>query len=273
LIVIEAYDEFIIYIRLTWRSTVDDVILVETDERGCGHREAGGVYLCTGLGLTGTPVWEYLLDPPLELPDAVQRFQGVHLAESMGLGWLVEQLIEEDVIGADEPLLVNMVGGVYYPTVPDWVEEVRAKGMSVRIQSRFDFSGLQGQVWVVQIHWRVVHVWSERQPEHEDWEYRYCGWQDDPVHFGECLYHLWPLAGLAGGTTRRNVGSMTYVPFNVIAAPLRAAAELDLTNAGAVTYRPGVFGVFPVDHLEVVKYVPETCNAADAGISVVVTEE
>lgn len=91
--------------------------------RGCGSRTAGGTYLECGLGGT-TPIEAFLFDPPLfDVPlDWLEPHRNPVLVERDGL-WHA----------------VIWVGAESYPSMWDFIEEVRVAGASRRVPTTFNF--------------------------------------------------------------------------------------------------------------------------------------
>ena len=98
--------------------------------RGCGSRKEGGVYIECGLSPGGSPIENFLFDPPLTIGSGIP-------AE-----WLMPHrapiLFERD--GAWH--VVIWVGSDAYPSIWDYIEEVRVAGSSRRVSTTFDFSKL-----------------------------------------------------------------------------------------------------------------------------------
>lgn len=91
--------------------------------RGCGERVQGGVYAECGLGPNGTPVEEFLIDPPVPVPPALP-------ITAIGV-----QLIERDGVHH----ILDWVGSAHYPNVADFVEEVMHFGMSRRLPNNLEW--------------------------------------------------------------------------------------------------------------------------------------
>lgn len=113
-------------------------------ERGCGTRQAGGVYLVTDLSPHGTPLDSFLFDPPV-IP--IDNDGNVHYPGAVGL-----HLMRDDRY----PLLCHVwdwIGTNYYPTFPDFWEEVHRFGLSRRISVNADFDGLvYGRSQIIGFH-------------------------------------------------------------------------------------------------------------------------
>jgi hypothetical protein len=110
--------------------------------RRCGSRVVGGIYLDLPLSKYGEPIESFICDPArivpaeLEIPD-----RGMVLRT-----------------GPDGSLMLLDHIGDQYPNVLDFIEEVRAQGLSRRIQENFDFSQLNGRVKYCATHKRgYVH--------------------------------------------------------------------------------------------------------------------
>lgn len=237
--------------------------------RGCGKRIKGGLYLCTETSPFGTPVWDFLQDPPR--PYTWGKFQGVKIApDDMMVGW-----------GDDKILLLDMVGMEFYPTVAEFVEETRRMGLSRRIPATFDFSKLAGkQVYLGLIHWRAIPRWKHQPLAALD--FKFCQHRDhemggvDIGHYPECVYHSWVLSprhhDLVLGLVPTAWGD--FDPTNVIAGEDRdVVRELMLGAPEVEGYEPGLFGVFPIHSIDAVGYIPDSTNVQEGRIPVGVTNE
>ena len=86
--------------------------------RGCGRRKAGGIYLSLGTRAGGTPIWEFLLDPPV--PYEGEKFRGLLTApDEVREAW-----------SRDDVLLLDMVSAEDYPSAPSLIEEIRRFGLA-----------------------------------------------------------------------------------------------------------------------------------------------
>jgi hypothetical protein len=133
--------------------------------RGCGTRVAGGIYLVCSLSPNGTPLADFIVDPPIPL-DAQERADlGV---KPIGMTY-VEPVYEiretTDSNGVPngtrrvqirQAMLLDWVGETHYPNVQDFLEEVRSFGMSRHVSSRFDFSRLVPGTMQTLLHPRAV---------------------------------------------------------------------------------------------------------------------
>jgi hypothetical protein len=133
--------------------------------RGCGTRVAGGIYLVCSLSPNGTPLADFIVDPPIPL-DAQERADlGV---KPIGMTY-VEPVYEiretTDSNGVPngtrrvqirQAMLLDWVGETHYPNVQDFLEETRSFGMSRHVSSRFDFSRLVPGTMQTLLHPRAV---------------------------------------------------------------------------------------------------------------------
>jgi len=96
-------------------------MFIDTAPRGCGKRVAGGVYFETPLSPYGQPVENFLVCPPQALAfDAPTQGQlPIWVPDPGGDGHTLH--------------LIDWIGRAFYPNVADFVEEVRAMGLSRRV--------------------------------------------------------------------------------------------------------------------------------------------
>ena len=130
-------------------------------ERGCGERQPGGVYLETGLSPHGRPLEEFLLDPPVPVPDGLDVINKPQL-------WLRTEASGEPVCDAEEHPIYDMlmwVGVEFYPYCPDFIEEVRRYGASRRLNPNLDLSLLSRASRMILVHPRARNLaWQEQTP-------------------------------------------------------------------------------------------------------------
>lgn len=105
--------------------------------RRCGSRIAGGVYVEVPLSATGLPLEDFLCDPARLIPDELE----------LSTRGMILRTAEDG-----SQILYDWIGANNYPNVLDFVEEVRAMGLSRRIQSNFDFSQLNGKTKYCAVH-------------------------------------------------------------------------------------------------------------------------
>ena len=130
-------------------------------ERGCGERQPGGVYLETGLSPYGRPLEEFLLDPPLPVPDGIDLINKPQL-------WQRTFAAGEPVCDAEEHPIYDMlmwVGAEFYPYCPDFIEEVRRYGASRRLNPNLDLSLLSRSSRMILVHPRARNLaWQTQTP-------------------------------------------------------------------------------------------------------------
>jgi len=130
-------------------------------ERGCGDREPGGVYAESGLSPYGRPLEEFLLDPPIAVPDGLDLINKPQL-------WQRTVAAGEPVCDADGcPVydLLIWVGQEHYPYCPDFIEELRRYGASRRLNPNLDLSLLSRTSRMILVHPRARNLaWQTQMP-------------------------------------------------------------------------------------------------------------
>jgi len=126
------------------------------DERGCGDREPGGVYVESGLSPYGRPLEHFLFDPPLPLP------AGVDLVNKPCLWQRVDPETQEPVLDLETgrpvyDLLIH-IGAEHYEYAPDYVEESRRLGASRRLNANLDLSLLTRRSHMLLAHPKAIIV-------------------------------------------------------------------------------------------------------------------
>lgn len=132
--------------------------------RGCGEREPGASYAECGLSPHGRPLEEFLIDPPLPLPD--------------GLDIVNKPMLWQRILPSGEPALdewgqpiydlLIWVGQEHYAYCPDFVEEVRRFGASRRLNPNLDLSLLSRASHMILAHPKVINtLWQSQRPPQE----------------------------------------------------------------------------------------------------------
>lgn len=118
--------------------------------RGCGgSRVAGGVYIMVNTSPFGMPLEYFLVDPPIVIEDPA--LAGI---SSRGMSYTPSM--------PNQPWdVVDWVGGEFYPNVTDILAEIRAYGLSRRVQSTLDFSLLGEKSRIHLMHSRA-HITQGR---------------------------------------------------------------------------------------------------------------
>jgi hypothetical protein len=113
--------------------------------RGCGVRQAGGIYLRVATSPNGRPIEDFLVDPPVI----------IHPSE-IGLTPVGVRGIE-DASGVYH--VFDWVGVEHYPKVLDAIEEGRRYGFSRRAEgSGIDYSRLTSRSSLVLVHSKAAFV-------------------------------------------------------------------------------------------------------------------
>jgi len=215
-------------------------------KRGCGYRQAGGIYAATPLGPRGHMVECFLCDLPRPVEAAVLGLspRGVTLfADQDGTTHIL------DIIGEDS-----------YPFVADFVEETRALGLSRRLPRTTDFSALTPASRLFTVHRRALianpqdyYAAGIAEAMHDCpayTSYLHCSRGGRP-HAASVADDAEPCARLwwhdldgdkesAGQPIARRVGDTVY--------------QAHARPAGVVgQYELAIFGAFPIRQLEIVR--------------------
>lgn len=213
-------------------------------KRGCGSRKKGGIYSTCPLGPGGTPVEEFLKDPPLGLPEGLSDLarQGVMLFDRDGVTHVLD-----------------WVGSNHYPNVADFIEEVKRMGMSRRMPSTTDFArlGPMSQHFLVHERAIVAHPELYRPVRGALDVHAYDCPKSIAVHCCGCLVTGQPpmcagiwwedLDGAADGVVPGDRGVERHISCGSY------RGMLSPIPAGMREYMPGIFAAFPISRLEVVK--------------------
>ncbi len=90
----------------------------DPSSRGCGDREPGGVYIESGLSSRGRPLEEFLVDPPLQIPEGLDLVNKPQTWQRMLPSG--EPVLDEDELPIYDLLI--WVGAEFYPYCPDYLE-------------------------------------------------------------------------------------------------------------------------------------------------------
>lgn len=105
--------------------------------RGCGKRVISGAYWETGLTPYGSPLEDFILDPPVRID-----------AAPLGLSPIGVKLIEKDGVWH----LVDWVGSAHYPNAADILEETKRFGLSRRLPQTLEFDKLTPASRILLVH-------------------------------------------------------------------------------------------------------------------------
>lgn len=114
--------------------------------RGCGgSRVVGSLYLVTKLVKGGTPLYKFIIDPPIPVPHGLDiPFRGVAIRERPDSNGIYD--------------VYDHVGSEHYPNVLDFVAEVAKLGLSRRVSSKIDFEKITPESRIILVHERAVLV-------------------------------------------------------------------------------------------------------------------
>lgn len=210
-------------------------------ERACGSRKRGGIYAECGLSPIGSPLEDFLVDPPAPVDPA-----------ALGLSPIGITMLDDPASGAT--YLLDWVGEQHYPNPADLLEEVRRFGLSRRLSRTLPFARLDERSRILLIHRRAVvedatayaadwrRTCPKGLPEHADLAQApsLCAsvWWED-VQGGE------PVAQEDAGAPDARLVRRTLPSFRYLA---RCAP-----TGSAPRYRPAIFASFPLSRLVVIE--------------------
>lgn len=171
------------------------------EERGCGDREAGGLYVESGAGPWGQPFEFFMIDPPQPLPPGLDL---VNKPRIVPREWLTGKA-EVDASGRPIYDLLIHIGARYYPWAPDYLREARRLGASRRVPSTLDLGLLNRASRMLLAHPRAIPLnWQELVPPDRCQKHlarHDLAWytahqmdhRDDLERCGPCIFKLWDL--------------------------------------------------------------------------------
>jgi len=110
--------------------------------RLCGAgRTAGSVYVESAQPIGGTPIEQYLNDPPIEIAP-----------EQLNLAPMGVSIIEINGVGH----ILDWVGSTHYQMPADFIEEARRMGVSRKISRTTDLSKITAQSTIMLVHSKAV---------------------------------------------------------------------------------------------------------------------
>lgn len=202
-------------------------------QRGCGTRKEGGVYACVSTSPWGKPVEHFVLDPP-------KSWAGEHFRSP---------LFAQRKDGIYD--LIIWIGEKFYPFVPDFLEEVRTKGISRQLSSKAPL----GKLTAMESRMVLVHA-NAIAPEHLTGELPISDWCACPDEAHSCTFNLWSLSGLWGcpGHEVEIKGiegkeEIAQVTCPACSYQVRYPWSLD---GQIINYEPGAFAAFYITHFETV---------------------
>jgi hypothetical protein len=211
--------------------------------RGCGSRERGGVYAEVGFSENGSPLEDFLLDPP-ELLDVAK----------LGISPRGTTLIPHGKLFH----LVDWVGSKFYPNVADYLEEARRFGISRRLAKNLDFSKLTPGSRIILLHSRAYVEPASFKGFADSWNYREQEMEGHPrprcpkcieAHDQEeapalCAGFFWQ--DIEGGAPVEGQPNPRLVEVSMPSFSYHAYARPD---GHVPDYRPAAFASFPISRL------------------------
>lgn len=185
--------------------------------RGCGKRTAGGLYVCCGLSPDGSPLENFIVDPPI--PYTGDRFRAPLVIEREG-----------------KKHLMLWVGNEYYPFCSDFIEEVRKYGASKRVPNNFSIEELEEGSMLLLVHPKAIMQDYSFLPLPE-----FCP-KDIPEHYCTkdvyCLGHSYQVATANVGVGMRKLGDTEYAVYP------HTMSEMNYD------FTPGIFLRLPITHFD-----------------------
>lgn len=227
--------------------------VVPPNGRGCGDRKEGGVYLECGMGPGGSPVEDFLIDPPVVV-DPGQGFplplQGMGLLQTPQGVWH----------------LLDRVGLMHYPYPSDFVEEVRHFGLSRRVQKNLSttvageavngFELLTPESRILLVHDRASLVnWQAFRIPHPEKD-EASGWtcpKRRPEHHPSCAQEC--CAGLWWENHDRPKGNNPSLARGYVRKlpSLEYAARIRPYGVNPLYAGPAIFASFPISRIVVIR--------------------
>ena len=237
--------------------------------RGCGERTPGGIYSACGLSPFGTPLTEFLIDPPIPAKSFVQKSLGVEIIEINSVHHIF------DVIGLR-----------HYRNPFDFISEVAALGMSRKLSPLLDFSLLTEQSRHFLAHPRaIIHNWREYwDPELDDqgkpsWECPKHKDEHSPDFYAEQVTgtELEQCLGVCRSDIDNGMPTDDYRGVRV-EGPMYSFHGLRRPQRVKPDYEVGLFMALPIQRLEVIGGTEDSADRYqrvkdEAGVDVAFCEE
>jgi hypothetical protein len=247
--------------------------------RGCGERQPGGVYAETGRSPYGRDLKEFMLDPPLPLPSELDLIRKPQLwpRKDPGSG---QEVVDPETGKPVFDVLIQ-IGAAYYPEVPDYVEEVRDRGASRRLNPQMAFTRLTRHSRMLLAHpHAIIADWQQLSsprrcqkavPAHDQGRWRRRAHVGplpvdssdsreglvNPERQGPCLFKLWEVLPReeavavferedGGSVCIRQIGSTTY--------------EYCPTGETVTTWQTGFILALPITNIALIQYSDGSVN-------------
>jgi hypothetical protein len=220
-------------------------------ERGCGHREQGGIYAECGLSPYGSPLEDFLIDPPQPLPE------GLDLVNK-------PQLWEDPATGITHLLI--WIGAEHYAYTPDYVEETKRYGASRRINPNLDLSRLTRQSRMILAHPGVINtLWQEQTPPQECLKHiprhdiaSLTVTNNDLQHKASpCFFKLWDLIPQEAATEVLALEGESSICLRTVGSTIY---QYRPTGESAEGLQPGLFAALPISGFALIQYDDGSVN-------------
>ena len=132
-----------------------------TATRGCGDRTAGGLYLELKTSEHGRPLLDFLLDPPVRIGKEWEKDRGITLS-ALGVQMFSETLPSGRVVKH----IVDVIGKEHYPNLADYLEESSRLGISRKLSSRLNLSGITKESTLIMVHDKA---WVGNMYDYPEW--------------------------------------------------------------------------------------------------------
>lgn len=221
--------------------------------RLCGTRVPAGVYATTPSSARGVPVESFLLDPPRYQVEIAGEPAPVPIIEAFGVTPIGVSLWKDR---AGTYHLLDWVGSKSYPNVADWIEEVRAMGVSRRVPITLDFELLSEKSKILMFHSRG-HIENAADYLLDEASEELSGFDNCPkkreahekgAGLGMCVRLYWQ--DVWGGESITNGWADRLVRRELPCNDYEALAPPEDVEP---RYAPAMFAAFPIAGLEVVK--------------------
>ena len=225
--------------------------------RGCGaSRIAGGIYVTVPTSPLGLPMESFLIDPPRRFSREELAVMGV---SAQGMSFMPGK-------PGEALSLVDWVGSEHYPNTYDILAEIKAYGLSRRIQSTINFALLGPGSRIYLLHDRAhIETGRQRLYEEPDAFVDRCPLGDPSLHTAPDPTDLYPMCVrlYRECVEDGNAVGLEDTPFRAITnlGPRAVARQVGSVVYGArrppdganLTFTPAFFASFPIAGLEVVR--------------------
>lgn len=216
--------------------------------RLCGSgRIAGEMYLECGLIRGGSPMEDYLVDPPQPIDQ-----------ENWGISPIGVTTFEEDGVTH----VIDWVGEQVYPEVADFIEEARRKGISRKVTHTLGFEKLTAESRLYLIHPQASVTQAAALTSVSPFRCP-CGQHHQPQE--DCIGLAWHVPANAGPGRRKLAEGETYP----VRSSLPSATERQLA----------LFMVVPLTCITVIEHpdnnvtADREANAKKSGLPVFISQE